>query len=81
MSERIKSLAAGALLIVILIQLEFLFHIVKSLTSLLSRLQPLLYCLFCILFTVAVYYACRILQSNKEASHFSYQQYKKPDDF
>jgi hypothetical protein len=66
---------------VLVIQLEFIFHISKAVVGVAQHLSNYIYAAFCATFLLAVYYAYKILQAKKEASHYQYIKYKKSDTY
>lgn len=68
----------GILIIIVLVQLEFIFHLSQYIPF---QLSTLLYTAFGAMFLIALYYAYKIHSLEKEASHYSYHTYKKTDRF
>lgn len=79
LSDDAKRIAILLLLVIMIVELEFIFHISSFLYKILTG--NLLYLVFCLLFVAAVFYAYRLNRLTEQASRFSLHNYKRTDDF
>lgn len=70
-----------ALLAVLAIQLEYLFHMSSLLLSLIRFLAPSLYVAFCVLFLIAIYYLFQAIRVKSQAEKYKYLKYKSEEQF
>jgi hypothetical protein len=80
-NDTAKTVGIVVLTLIIIIQLEFLWHIGSRLLGQLQRIGPLLYWAFCGLFISAVYYAYRLNETKREAAQYRLHNYKRSDEF